>query len=35
VSITSDQPIVAIINEMGWMGNVMDDNNYAGFNLAP
>jgi hypothetical protein len=35
VSITSDQPIVAIINEMGWNGNVMDDNNYAGFNLAP
>jgi phage baseplate assembly protein gpV len=35
VVITSDQPIVAIVNEMGWSGNTMDDNNYEGFNLTP
>jgi len=34
VVITSDQPIVAIVNEMGW-GITMDDNNYEGFNLTP
>jgi hypothetical protein len=35
VVITSDQPVVAIVNEMGWSGNSMDDNNYEGFNLTP
>jgi hypothetical protein len=34
VVITSDQPVVAIVNEMGW-GITMDDNNYEGFNLVP
>jgi hypothetical protein len=34
VTVTSDQPIVAIVNEMGW-GISMDDNNYEGFNLTP
>jgi hypothetical protein len=34
VTVTGDQPIVAIVNEMGW-GVSMDDNNYEGFNLTP
>ena len=34
VVVTSDQPIVAIVNEMGY-GQAIDDNNYEGFNLAP
>jgi len=37
VTIEADQPLVAIVNEMGWGGNqgAVDDNNYEGFNLAP
>lgn len=35
VMVTSDQPIVANVNEMGWAGLVADDNNYEGFNLVP
>jgi len=34
VTVTGDQPIVVIVNEMGW-GVSMDDNNYEGFNLTP
>lgn len=33
VTIEADQDIVAIVNEMGAEGNVMDNNNYEGFNL--
>lgn len=37
VTITSDQPVVTIINETPTPGGtvVLDDNNYEGFNLAP
>jgi hypothetical protein len=35
VTITSDQPIVAINNETATTTGTFDDNNYEGFNLAP
>jgi hypothetical protein len=34
VIVTADQPIVVVVNEAGF-GQVIDDNNYEGFNLAP
>jgi hypothetical protein len=35
VTITADQPIVAINNETATTAGAFDDNNYEGFNLAP
>lgn len=36
VTVTADQDVVAIVNEMGIGPNLgIDDNNYEGFNLAP
>jgi hypothetical protein len=35
VIIESDQPIVAIANEMATTAGALDDNNYEGFNLTP
>jgi len=35
VTITADQPIVAILNEAPDTNGALDDNNYEGFNLAP
>ncbi len=36
VTITGDQPIVAVVNEGAYPGvTQIDDNNYEGFNLAP
>jgi hypothetical protein len=35
VTITSDQPIVAIANETATTAGTFDDNNYEGFNLVP
>jgi hypothetical protein len=35
VTITSDQPIVAILNETPDVIGALDDNNYEGFNVAP
>ncbi len=35
VTITSDQPIVAVANEQPDTVGAFDDNNYEGFNLAP
>lgn len=35
VTITSDQPVVAIANENTDTAGALDDNNYEGFNLAP
>jgi hypothetical protein len=35
VTVTADQPIVAILNEAPDTVGALDDNNYEGFNLAP
>lgn len=35
VTVTSDQPIVAIANETPRTAGALDDNNYEGFNLTP
>jgi hypothetical protein len=35
VTITSDKPIVAIVNETPDTAGALDDNNYEGFNLTP
>jgi len=35
VTVTSDQPVVAIANETPDTAGALDDNNYEGFNLAP
>jgi hypothetical protein len=35
VTVTSGQPIVAIVNEAPDTAGALDDNNYEGFNLAP
>jgi hypothetical protein len=35
VTITSDQPVVAILNETPDSVGALDDNNYEGFNLVP
>lgn len=35
VTVTADQPIVAILNEAPDTAGALDDNNYEGFNLAP
>jgi hypothetical protein len=35
VTVTSDRPIVAIVNETPDTAGALDDNNYEGFNLAP
>ena len=35
VTVTSDQPIVAIANEAPETAGALDDNNYEGFNLIP
>jgi hypothetical protein len=35
VTVTSDQPIVAIVNETPDTAGALDDNNYEGFNLTP
>jgi hypothetical protein len=35
VTITSDQPVVSILNESPDTAGALDDNNYEGFNVAP
>jgi len=35
VTVTSDQPVVAIANESATTAGAFDDNNYEGFNLTP
>lgn len=35
VTVTADQPVVAIANEFADTAGAMDDTNYEGFNLAP